>query len=47
MWHIEAGCKQLALDLLIDVLGDTIPNGLLARRDPSNADAGYQHGCAA
>lgn len=46
-WHTEPGRKQLALDLLIDVLGETIPRGFLMRRDLSGTEAGYQHSCAA
>src|SRR4051812_20460946 len=46
-WHSEPGRKQLALDLLIDVTGETIPSGFLAPRGVSDAAAGYQHSCAA
>ena len=40
-WHAELGGRQLALDLLIDLLGETIPARALAPQAGSDNEAGY------
>jgi hypothetical protein len=46
-WHLLPARKQLALDLLIDVLGEQIPEGYLAPRGIPDREARYFFGCAA
>jgi hypothetical protein len=46
-WHLLPARKQLALDLLIDVLGEPIPEGFLEPRGVPDREARYHLGCAA
>jgi hypothetical protein len=46
-WHFPPARKQLALDLLIDVLGETIPEGFLEPRGVPDHAARYHFSCAA